>query len=194
MNGTGRQKKQMHHEPFSSSFNGFGSNMWKENTGEYGARKSEPLEMPPGFTKRRRSKTNNPFQTSMGSIFHNVTCSGANVSKPKKSGAARGLEEHSVPKLALGQLHRPKSTFRESNQMEKNVSSRASTKRSTCSSLLSCRSFGSDGVREEVRDLVRQETSELKKILHASFESRIQKENNIRLLQAEIERLKRNDR
>ena len=128
--------------------------------------------------------------TSNGSIFHN----GVNVPKPKKVRPTKEWEEPSVPKLALGQLHRSKGTSRTSNRTRTDAASRENTNRSISSSFSSYRSFGSDGVRGEVRDLVRQETSELKKILHASFQSRIQKENNIRLLQAEIERLKQNGR
>ena len=187
-------------DPFSSSFKGFGSNMWEEgktSTAVGSRRKTVPLEMPPGFTKRRRSKTRDPFQTTNGSIFHN---SGVRENAKPNAKACQG--DQPVPKLSLNLLQCPnrreKPTVRSNETTNRSKvggkDSRRSTKRSTHSNFSSYRSSASNGVREEVRDLVRQETHELKKILHSSFQSRIHKERNIRLLQAEIDRLKENSR
>ena len=167
--------------------------MWAEGNASSagGSRmKNAPLEMPPGFTKRRRSKTKNPFQSSNGSIFNH-----GGVRENVKRNAQVDRGDQPVPKLELNHLQCPTRRSRTTNRSSTGEGDdRTSTNRSTYTTFSSYRSSASNGVREEVRDLVRQETCELKKILHTSFQSRIQKENNIRLLQAEIDRLKESSR
>ena len=120
------------------------------------------VQMPPGFGRKRRTKNMN--ETSRDSAFSSFSCI-----KPSEK-TIRDGEGCAIPSLPLDKITRsnlPRPHHVSINQGRTH-----------------------DEVRRDVCDMVRAETKELKDLLNVQWRERVKKEKQMRLLEAEVRRLK----
>mgnify|MGYP000865314157 CR=1 FL=1 len=152
----------------ASSLNGFGESMWMDGP------QHTPLQMPPGFWRKRRTKNMN--ETSRDSTIS----SGCSKTSEK---ATCGREGCAIPLLPLDKITKmTRSNLPRPHQLSINQD-RTHNSFSPCSAT-------STRIRRDVCDMVRTETRELKDLLNVQFRQRVKKEKQMRLLEAEVRRLK----
>ena len=163
---------------------------------------SETMVMPPGFQNKRRSKKSNDTYSS--NIFFNNNNNNENKNHHQKKEQVNnippvinGSNKNDVFKLPLhllNQQHRNDksniindSAKRTTNRSNNLSSYRTNTIRSMTSTE---RSFNNHLLRNRAREIVHDQTVQLKKAINESFHSRQLKNKTITLLEEQVERLK----